>query len=147
MGPVTESSNDIVKIESKWYFGVCLAIAALIGIFTWKNPPSPNLLGIEVLATILILFLFGSIRYRIDKNAITYGALPIIFVTFFPFGGPNPICVKRCLGKGAALWRAIRENLLSIDGLEKLIHGDTMLFILGLTFSSASSPRPACWKR
>ncbi|MDC4224277.1 MAG: SLC13 family permease [Candidatus Manganitrophus sp.] len=32
------------------------------------------------------------------------------------------------------MWRAVRENLLSIHGLEKLIHGDTMLFILGLTF-------------
>ncbi len=135
MGPVTESSNDIVEIAPKWYFGVCLVIAALIGIFTWKNPPSPNLLGIEVLATILILFLFGSIRYRIDKNAITYGALPIIFVTFFPLWWPqSQLREEMSREGGAALWRAIRENLLSIDGLEKLIHGDTMLFILGLTF-------------
>lgn len=135
MDPVTESSNDIVEIESKWYFGVCLVIAALIGIFTWNNPPSPNLLGIEVLATILILFLFGSIRYRIDKNAITYGALPIIFVTFFPLWWPqSQLREEMSREGGAALWRAIRENLLSIDGLEKLIHGDTMLFILGLTF-------------
>lgn len=135
MDPVTESSNDIVEIESKWYFGICLALAALIGIFTWKAPPGPNLLGIEVLATILALFLFGSIRYRIDKNAVTYGALPIILVTFFPlWWPPSPLREEMARKGGSALWEAIREDFLSIHGLEKLIHGDTMLFILGLTF-------------
>lgn len=132
---MTESSNDIIEIPSKWYFGVCLALAALIGVFTWRNPPGPNLLGIEVLATILVLFIFGSIRYRIDKNAITYGALPIVFITFFPLWWPQSALHEE-MGRegGSALWRAVRENLLSIHGLEKLIHADTMLFILGLTF-------------
>lgn len=134
MDPTTES-NEIVEIGSKWYFGFCLLIAALIGIFTWKTPPGPNLLGTEVLATILALFLFGSIRYRIDKNAITYGALPIIWITFFPLWWPqSPLREAISREGGAALWSAAREHLLSIDGLEKLIHGDTMLFILGLTF-------------
>lgn len=135
MDPVTESADEIVEIESKWYYGICLALAVLIGIFTWNVPPSPNLLGMEVLATILALFLFGSTRYRIDKNAITYGALPVIWATFFPLWWPQSE-LREAMARegGAALWGAIREHLLTLDGLERLIHGDTMLFILGLTF-------------
>lgn len=133
MDPVT--AEEIVEIDSKWYYGICLGIAALIGLFTWNVPPSPNLLGFEVLATILALFLFGSTRYRIDKNAITYGVLPIIWATFFPLWWPqSQLREEMAREGGAALWGAVRENLLSIDGLERLIHGDTMLFILGLTF-------------
>jgi len=40
------------------------------------------LLGAEVLLTILGLFLFGSFRYQIHKNALTYGMLLIIVATF-----------------------------------------------------------------
>ena len=40
------------------------------------------LLAAEVLATILGLFLFGSFRYQIHKNALTYGMLLVIIATF-----------------------------------------------------------------
>ena len=40
------------------------------------------LLAAEVLATILGLFLFGSFRYQIHKNALTYGMLLVIVATF-----------------------------------------------------------------
>ena len=47
---------------------------------TW--PASIWLLAGEVLATILGLFLFGSFRYQIHKNALTYGMLLVIVATF-----------------------------------------------------------------
>src|SRR3990172_11809787 len=125
MSTEIESSNNTVDIEAKWYFLVCSAIAVLIGFFTWTAPASPNLLGIEVFATIIALFVFGSIRYRIDKNAITYGALLIILVTFFPIWWPHSqLRQDISLGGWHVLWDAILHHIFSIHGLEKLIHGD-----------------------
>src|SRR3569832_258439 len=89
MESTLESSHHTVEIPSSWYFGFCLVVAGLIGLFTWNAPASPNVLGAEVLLLILALFIFGSIRNRIDKNALTYGALPIILVTFFPIWWPR----------------------------------------------------------
>ena len=40
------------------------------------------LLGTEVLATIAGLFLFGSFRYQIPKNALTYGMAGVVVATF-----------------------------------------------------------------
>ncbi|HLA47741.1 MAG: hypothetical protein A2Z59_06175 [Nitrospinae bacterium RIFCSPLOWO2_02_39_17] len=135
MSTEIESSNNTVDIEAKWYFLVCSAIAVLIGFFTWTAPASPNLLGIEVFATIIALFIFGSIKYRIDKNVITYGALLIILVTFFPMWWPKSQLRQEFIEFGGhAIWEATKENILTLHGLEKLVHADTMLFILGLTF-------------
>lgn len=124
-----------VDIPAKWYFLVCLVIASVILTATWTKPASPLLLGIEVFSTIILLFIFGSFRYRIDKNAITYGALLILLATFFPMWWPDSGLRHDYMQTGgAAVWRAARENLLTLHGLEGLIHADTMLFILGLTF-------------
>jgi hypothetical protein len=43
---------------------------------------SPTLLAVEVFATIVGLFYFGSFRYQIHKNELTYGMLLIIIATF-----------------------------------------------------------------
>lgn len=130
-----QTAGEIIEIPSKRVFMICLAIAAVVGLFTWSNPPSANLLGAEVFATVVALFLFGSIKYRIDKNAITYAALPIILVTFLPIWWPTSQLRDEMAQHGmGALWEAVSHALFSIHGLEKLVHGDTMLFILGLTF-------------
>src|SRR5581483_6783972 len=135
MESATEPSHQTVDIPSSWYFGFCLVIAGLIGLFTWNAPPGPNVLGAEVLLLILALFIFGRIRYRIDKNVLTYGALPILLVTFFLFWWPRSALGEEMSRQGgSALWEAVRHDLLSLHGLEKLVHADTMLFILGLTF-------------
>ncbi|MFY9268883.1 MAG: SLC13 family permease [Candidatus Manganitrophaceae bacterium] len=130
-----ESANEPIEIPAKWYLLFTFSIAILVGIFTWRTPAGPNLLGLEVFTVVLALFIFGSIRYRIDKNVLTYGALPIILATFFPLWWPESELKKELAERGsAALWEAIRHNLLTLHGLEKLVHADTMLFILGLTF-------------
>ena len=41
-----------------------------------------SLLAAEVFATILGLFVFGSFRYQIHKNALTYGMALVIVATF-----------------------------------------------------------------
>jgi hypothetical protein len=89
-----------------------------------------SLLAAEVFATILGLFLFGSFRYQIHKNALTYGMLLVIAATFV--GLPSSEWHRQIADAG--VWNWTRQHLLSYRGLDELIHADTMLFILGLTF-------------
>lgn len=84
---------------------------------------SPAFIAAEVLVTVVALFVFGSTKYRLDKNALTYGTVMIIGATF------------------ATGWQRqtnwgdlVRHYLFSLHGLNELFHADTMLFILGLTF-------------
>lgn len=122
-------------VPAKWRVGRYLVIIFLACIFVWFFELGANFLAIEVFAVVLALFIFGSTRFRIDKNSITYGALPIIFATFFFNWWAAAPFREEIVTRGVkALWEAVQRNLLSIHGLEKLLHGDTMLFILGLTF-------------
>jgi Na+/H+ antiporter NhaD/arsenite permease-like protein len=95
-----------------------------------RSTPMPVwLLGAEVMATIVALFLLGSFKYQIHKNALTYGMLLVIIATF---------CSLRTSTWSAEIsqtgwWTWAREHLLSFRGLDSLIHADTMLFLLGLT--------------
>ena len=89
-----------------------------------------SLLASELFATILGLFLFGSFKYQIHKNALTYGMALVAVATF---AGLETSDWHRQIAE-AGTWAWTREHLLSFDGLDSLIHADTMLFILGLTF-------------
>lgn len=92
-------------------------------------------LGAEVLVTVLALFVLGSIRYRLDKNALTYGAGLIVAGSFLGSWWPQSLLRQDWLTHGpTALLPFIRTHLLTLHGLEDLFHADTMLFILGLTF-------------
>ena len=88
------------------------------------------LLAAEVLATILGLFLFGSFKYQIHKNALTYGMLLIVVSTFC--GLQTSEWHLEIAQRGWWYWT--QQHLLSFRGLDDLVHADTMLFILGLTF-------------
>ena len=103
--------------------GIILVFGRLVAFQTW-------LLAAEVFATILGLFLFGSFRYQIHKNALTYGMLLVIVATFF--GLDNSEWHVEIAQRGWWYWT--QRHLLSFHGLDDLIHADTMLFILGLTF-------------
>ena len=82
------------------------------------------------MATILGLFLFGSFKYQIHKNALTYGMLLIVVATFC--GLRTSAWHVEIAQRGWWYWT--RQHLLSFRGLDELVHADTMLFILGLTF-------------
>ncbi len=128
-------SENIVIIPASKYFGVCLILSLLIGVLNPIAPVGPNFLAFEVLITVLALFFFGSSRYVIDKNAIAYGAIIVIGVTFFYVWWPtSALRLTISQGDRTVLVREIQRNLFSLDGLDRLIHADTMLFILGLTF-------------
>ena len=124
------NGTSVVMISGgRFLFGCALVAAALLA--AGKVTPLPLwLLAAEVFATILGLFLFGSFKYQIHKNALTYGMALIILMTFS--GLETSQWHREIADKGWWLWS--RRNLLSFRGLDDLIHADTMLFILGLTF-------------
>ena len=106
------------------------AIAALAVFVAGRVTPMPVwLLASEVLATILGLFVFGSFKYQIHKNALTYGTLIVIISTFIVL--PTSTWHTEIAGRGAFAW--VQHHMLTFAGLDDLIHADTMLFILGLT--------------
>ena len=89
-----------------------------------------SLLAVEVFATILGLFAFGSFKYQIHKNALTYGMALVIVATFC--GLETTGWHREIAAAGWSAWMS--AHVLSFHGLDDLIHADTMLFILGLTF-------------
>ena len=63
-------------------FLIAAAFAAVVVTLAGRFVAMPlGLLAVEVLATILGLFLFGSFRFQIHKNALTYGMLLVIIAT------------------------------------------------------------------
>ena len=103
--------------------GFILAFGRIVALPTW-------LLATEVFATILGLFFFGSFRYQIHKNALTYGMLLVIIATFAGLSTSEwHVDISQ-----RGWWHWTQNHLLSFHGLDDLIHADTMLFILGLTF-------------
>src|ERR1051326_8595238 len=81
-------------------------------------PTSVWLLATEVFATILGLFVFGSFKYQIHKNALTYGLLLVIAATFLEL--PASACHLEIAQHGAWAWS--RRHLLTFAGLDELIH-------------------------
>ena len=113
----------------KFLIGCAIVAAIILGVSRLGALPT-WLLAAEVFATILGLFLFGSFRYQIHKNALTYGMLLVILATFC--GLETSEWHVEIAERGWWYWT--ERHLLSFHGLDDLIHADTMLFILGLTF-------------
>jgi hypothetical protein len=112
------------------FVGGCVAAALAVFAAGQVAPMPVWLLAAEVLATILGLFFFGSFKYQIHKNALTYGMLLVVIATFCRL--PTSAWHVEIAERGWRFW--IGEHLLSFRGLDDLLHADTMLFILGLTF-------------
>jgi Na+/H+ antiporter NhaD/arsenite permease-like protein len=131
--PTTESGN-VVELSSRTFVIGC-ALVALALLIAGRLVTLPvSLLAAEIFATIIGLFAFGSFRYRIHKNALTYGMVMVIVATFIGIWWPTSHLRSAVADEGwIALWPFAREHLLSWHGLDHLIHADTMLFILGLT--------------
>jgi hypothetical protein len=127
---MTSDAPSVVMLPGRMFVLGCAVLSCLILFFARTTAFPVWLLAAEVLATILGLFLFGSFKYQIHKNALTYGMLLVILATFC--GLPTSGWHVEIAQQGWASWA--RSHLLSFGGLDELIHADTMLFILGLTF-------------
>lgn len=126
---------DTVELSpSKFLLGCVAAALAILVVAQFTRLPL-MLLGVEVFLTIISLFIFGSIRYRLDKNALTYGAVLIVAATFWAVWWPDSVMRQTVAAEGPEpLMRTVAYHLFTLDGLDRIVHADTMLFILGLTF-------------
>src|SRR5262245_61155387 len=115
--------------SSAFMMGSAIVAMAILAAGRFVAMPMGLLAG-EVLATILGLFLFGSFRFQIHKNALTYGMALVVIATFS--GLSTSAWHTEILQRGWSDWA--QRHVLSFTGLDDLIHADTMLFILGLTF-------------
>ena len=116
-------------LPGRWWLAACAVAAAAILVAGRETSLPVWLLATEVMATILGLFLFGSFRYQIHKDPLTYGMLLVIVATFCGLG--TSTWHVEIAEHGWWFW--VGAHLLSYRGLDELIHADTMLFILGLT--------------
>ena len=116
-------------LPGRWFLAGCLVVAGAIFAAGRFMPISVGVLAVEVFATILALFFFGSFRYQIHKDPLTYGMLLVIGATFV--GLPASGWHSEVATHGFLWW--VCEHVLSFHGLNDLVHADTMLFLLGLT--------------
>ncbi|MCM3878795.1 MAG: hypothetical protein ND807_01690, partial [Vicinamibacterales bacterium] len=123
------SSPAVVMLSGRKFVLSCALVAGVLLVIGRLVPLSASLLAAEVFSTILGLFVFGSFKYQIHKDALTYGMLIVIVATFcgLPASGWHAQIAE------TGWWSWARQHLLSFHGLDELIHADTMLFILGLT--------------
>jgi len=120
----------VIMLPGGKFLFACAVVAGALLLLGRTTALPVGLLAGEVFATILGLFLFGSFRYQIHKNALTYGMLLIIVATFC--GLESSPWHQEIAAQGWWVWAW--RHLLSFHGLDDLIHADTMLFILGLTY-------------
>jgi hypothetical protein len=116
-------------LSSRGFLAACAVVAGGIAYASRSAPTSTWLLAAEVMATIVGLFLLGSFRYQLHKNALTYGMALVVAATFAGLGSSPWHAEIAAHG-----WRAwVDHHLLTFEGLDQIVHADTMLFILGLT--------------
>ena len=72
----------VVRLSSRKFLFACLIVSGIILLWGRITAIPLWLLAAEVFATILGLFVFGSFKYQIHKNALTYGMLLVIVATF-----------------------------------------------------------------
>lgn len=120
----------VVTLSGKKFLLGCVLVASIILLVGRTTAMPVWLLAFEVMATILGLFLLGSFKYQVHKNALTYGMLLIVLATFSRL----PTSEWHVEISQNGWWSWVKHHLLSYHGLDDLVHADTMLFILGLTF-------------
>jgi hypothetical protein len=127
--PTPADPTAVVMLPGRAFVGGCAVVAAAT-LLAGRSVTMPlGLLGAEVLATILALFVLGSFKYQLHKNALTYGMLLVVVATFC--GLRTSAWHVEVASRGWSEW--LQRHLLSFGGLDDLVHADTMLFILGLT--------------
>ncbi len=134
---MTESTapSGTVDIDGRRFVLACAATAVLLLLVGWLHPLPLWLLGVEVFATILGLFVFGSTKYQLHKDPLTYGMLLVVMATFWGVWWQGSAMRATVAAEGwGPFWSALAHHLFTLEGLDHIVHADTMLFILGLTF-------------
>src|SRR5688572_4112673 len=127
---MSTDDSPVVMMSGRAFVITCIIVALLLLALGRVVALPVSLLATELFATILGLFVYGSFKYQIHKNALTYGMAAVMLATFA--GLETSAWHRQIAVFGWPEW--MREHVLSFHGLDDLIHADTMLFILGLTF-------------
>lgn len=134
------SSSAVVHLPPRLFMSACLAAALVIAVAARSGAAIPAwLLPVEVGATILSLFLLGSFTYQLEKDALTYGMSLVMFASYAGSawaqqGVQGAFSSAELRGWLNVLQPATATPAALFLALDELIHLDTMLFILGLTF-------------
>lgn len=134
------SSSAVVHLPPRLFMGACFAAALVIAVAARSGAAIPAwLLPVEVGATILSLFLLGSFTYQLEKDALTYGMSLVMFASYAGSawtqqGVQGAFSSAELRGWLNVLQPATATPAALFLALDELIHLDTMLFILGLTF-------------
>src|SRR6266545_7394787 len=115
---VTASSGPaLVMMPAKYFlFGSAIVASGLLAVGHFVALPT-SLLAVEVFATIFGLFVFGSFKYQVHKNALTYGMLLIMVGTFTQLA--TSTWHAEIAERGWAAWTG--HHLLSFKGLDELV--------------------------
>src|SRR5436305_841334 len=100
-------------LPGRLFVGACVVAAFVVFVAGHIFPIPVGVLAAEVLATIIGLFVFGSFRYQIHKNALTYGMLAVIISTFVVL--PASTWHAEVGTQGLAGWT--QHHLLTFSGL------------------------------
>lgn len=119
----------MVDISSRLFMLLCLGLSVALLLIGRAVSLPVGLLGLEVLGTVIGLFVFSSTRYRLDKNALTFGAGLLVLATFC--GLESSTFHREIAADGWGPF--VAHRLLTFHGLDEMFHADTMLFIFGLT--------------
>ena len=120
----------VVMLSGRNFLFGCAVVAGMILLVGRVAGPSHLAAGGGSAGHYPGLFLFGSFKYQIHKNALTYGMLLIIVATF---------CGLRTSEWHVEIaqrgwWPWTQHICFRFADWTNSIHADTMLFILGLTF-------------
>lgn len=131
---MSESSSEIIFFSSTKFLIGC-ALASIAFLFIGNTISIPVwFIGAEVFTTILLLFILGSAKYQLNKNALTYGSVMIVAASSWGIWWERSSLKLAFQEKNSSeIWNFIHHHFLTLHGLDDLIHADTMLFILGLT--------------
>ena len=132
--PIPQVADTIFLSPRKFMAG-CMALAVILLGVGFSHPIPPMIIATEVFLTIISLFVLGSFKYQVDKNALTYGAILVILASFWGGWWPGSGLKASLDSEGfPAFVEFARHHFFTLHGLDQLIHADTMIFILGLTF-------------
>jgi Na+/H+ antiporter NhaD/arsenite permease-like protein len=135
MENVLSMTKPPVPLSGRWFLAAC-AVAATVLLAIGRAHPFPTwLMPAEIAVTVAALFILGSTRRTLDKNALTAGSALVVAATFIPAWWPGSALRADLAGRGAeALASFLSRHLFRMSSLNELVHADTMLFIFGLTF-------------
>jgi Na+/H+ antiporter NhaD/arsenite permease-like protein len=126
---------ETIQLSVRKFLVGCMMAAGAFYYLGVQGHTSGIWVAILLITTILGLFFLGSFKYQLDKNALTYGMCGVIVATFIPLWWPTaPLKTEIEQNGSVAVVEFVHHHFLTLHGLEQLLHIDTMLFILGLTY-------------